>query len=223
MSRLANRLFAASFVAVTALVAVGSAQAVVYRGSWDPAYGSALPDLGWRGEAFFDIPTACLSQADGLYANFGVCSPEKILSGKVEFYSLSDTNKTTLETLNFDASNFDLTFQMRVTDHKLAGVVGGFILPEESFISLTDTMGLSHSIFWLGFQDNKVRLANCQYQSFNFGCSVDKPVSSSDTPFLNLTPVPEADGYVLALAGVGVLGVAMNRRRRTASPFLPRA
>lgn len=215
MSRLAKRLFAASFAAAAALAAVGPAQAVVYRGSWDPAYGSDLPGLGWRGEAFFDIPADCLGQGDGLYFNVGTCSPQSILSGKVEFYSLLDVNKTTLETLNFDASNFDVSFQMRVTNHKLAGVVGGFLLPEESFISLTDTLpGASHSVFWLGFQDSQSRLGNCQY-GYGFSCSInDKTQSTGPMVF---APVPEAEGYVLALAGLGVVGIGMSRRRRASS------
>ncbi len=136
----------------------------------------------------------------------------------VEFYSRVDANKTTLETLNFDSSNFDVTFQVRVTNHKLAGVIGGFVLPEESFISLTDTMpGLSHSIFWLGFQENKARLANCQYGA---SISVARSTHQRARPthrFLTLKPVPEADDYVLALAGLGVVGFAMNRLHRTAA------
>ncbi|MCO5124894.1 MAG: hypothetical protein M9915_14255 [Rhizobacter sp.] len=133
MSHFANRLIAASFVAVTALVAAGSVQAVVYRGTWDPAYGPALPDLGWRGEAFFDIPATCLAKANALYWNLpGACSPQTILSGKVELYDLNDSG-TTLQTLSFDESNnIDTTIAMRVKDHKLAGVVGWFNLPEES-------------------------------------------------------------------------------------------
>ncbi|MCB2022157.1 MAG: hypothetical protein M9915_17145 [Rhizobacter sp.] len=219
MFRLAKRLFAVSFAAAAALAVMAPAQAVVYRGTWDPAYGPALPNLGWRGEAFFEVADACLGQGDGLYFNNvpGACSSQSILSGKVEFYNLA-TPATTLETLTFDASDIDITIAMRVTNHQLTGVIGGFLLPEESFISLTDTLpGVSHSIFWLGFQDDKARLANCQYSYVNFGCSVDKPRSSSDTPFLNLTPVPEAEGYTLALAGLVVVGFAMSRRRRTPS------
>lgn len=224
MSRLARQLLAATFAGITTLAAVGPAQAVVYRGTWDPGYGPALPDLGWRGEAFFDIPAACLGKSDGLYWNAGVCAPQSILSGTVEFYKLSDPGKATLETLSFDASNFDVSFRMRVTNHQLAGVVGGFVLPEESFIALTDTLpGASRSVFWLGFQDDKVRLANCQFGRFAFGCSADTPSSSSDTPWLNLTPVPEAEGYVLALAGFGIVGVAMTRRRRAVAPSASQA
>lgn len=213
MSRLAKRLFAASFAAVAALAAVGPAQAVVYRGSWDPAYGSALPNLGWRGEALFDIPSLCLAKADGLYANFGDCAPQTILSGKVEFYNLA-TPGTTLETLTFDASNIDLTISMRVTNHTLTGVVGAFLLPEESFLSLAGAVsGSKHSVFWLGFGDSQARLANCQY-GYGFSCSLSDKTDSVGT--MVFAPVPEADGYVLALAGLGVVGAAVTRRRRSA-------
>lgn len=209
------KLVVGAIVAVgTTVAAVGPAQAVVYRGSWDPAYGSALPNLGWRGEALFDIPSTCLAQGNGLYFNSGVCAPETILSGKVEFYNLSNPG-TTLETLTFDASNIDVTIQMRVTNHQLAGVVGAFLLPEESFLSLAGAVpGSKHSVFWLGFNDSQALLANCQY-GYGFSCSLsDKTNSSGSVVF---APVPEADGYVLALAGLGVVGVAMTRRRRSSA------
>lgn len=215
-NRISKWVVGAAVAAGTMVAGMGTAQAVVYRGSWDPAYGSALPNLGWRGEALFDIPTLCLGQIDGLYANSGICSPEKILSGKVEFYNLANPGAT-LETLTFDSSNIEVTIFMRVTNHQLTGVVGGFVLPEESFIPLTDTIpGASHSIFWLGFQDSQARLANCQYTYFPI-CSVNTPTSDSKA-ILNFAPVPEADGYVLALAGLGVVGAAMTRRRRPAPP-----
>lgn len=209
-----SKLVVGVVVAAGAMVAgMSTAQAVVYRGSWDPAYGTALPNLGWRGEALFDIPSACLAQGDGLYFNSGICSPETIQSGKVEFYNVLTPGTPTLETLTFDATNIDITIQMRVTNHQLTGVVGAFLLPEESFLSLAGAVsGVTHSVFWLGFQDGQARLANCQY-GYGLSCSLSAKTQSEGT--MVFAPVPEADGYVLALAGLGVVGAAMTRRRRS--------
>lgn len=49
----------AALVALLALSAAGTAQAAVYRGVFDPTYGPAFPDLGWRGEALFNVPGNC--------------------------------------------------------------------------------------------------------------------------------------------------------------------
>ena len=57
-----------------AFAGVGSAQAAVYSGNWDPAYGGMFPNLGWKASATFDAPASCLGQADGSY-NTGIGSP----------------------------------------------------------------------------------------------------------------------------------------------------
>ena len=39
----------------------GSAQAAIYTGNWDPAYGGIFPGLGWSATAHFDVPGSCLA------------------------------------------------------------------------------------------------------------------------------------------------------------------
>ncbi len=52
-----------------ALGAAGSAQAAVYKGAWDPAYGfggnspTTFPNLGWAGSATITIPDTCAISA----------------------------------------------------------------------------------------------------------------------------------------------------------------
>src|SRR5512134_1643547 len=100
-------------VAVAASFAFAApAHAVIYTGDWDPAFGSAFPDLGWRGDATFFIPDACVGLSGWVF-NFGQCSGMKILEAEVEFYSLSDPTEATLETLVFDIpSNAVLTVNL---------------------------------------------------------------------------------------------------------------
>src|SRR4029453_15640182 len=43
------------------LGSVGTAQAALYTGKWDPAYGAIFPNLGWEASAVFDVPAPCLA------------------------------------------------------------------------------------------------------------------------------------------------------------------
>ncbi len=82
---------AAAALAIAALTCATSANAIVYRGAWDPAFGAAFPDLGWNGVASFYVPDACLALS-GTVLNSDPCSSGgmSILSADVGFYKLSD-------------------------------------------------------------------------------------------------------------------------------------
>ena len=47
------------------LGSIGSAQAAIYTGNWDPAYGGIFPELGWKASAIFDVPDACAAIGTG--------------------------------------------------------------------------------------------------------------------------------------------------------------
>ena len=86
----------ATLAVAAALLVAAPAQATVYRGSWDPSYGSIFPNLGWKAEATFDAPTSCLGQPDGSYAVSGNCAGFMLLSAQVDFYnSTIDPNPLT--------------------------------------------------------------------------------------------------------------------------------
>lgn len=96
--------------AVSALGAVGNAEAIIYRGDWDPPYstpasGGPYPFLGFAGEGTFFIPDTCLNGApnpgtwiaDGAPCSSGGMS---LLTAKVDFYN-TNAPLTILETLTY--------------------------------------------------------------------------------------------------------------------------
>ena len=56
MTRAKSVLSAVLLGAAATLGGTGSAQAAIYTGNWDPAFGSFFPDLGWKATATFDVP-----------------------------------------------------------------------------------------------------------------------------------------------------------------------
>jgi len=121
----------AAMTAVAALAAVVSpAHSAYYAGAWDPMYGypftSSNPsfgyNLGWRGEALFFVPDACVPSGTAV-VNFllsNPCGTPTIDSAYVELYDLSGPS-ITLETLNF---GFDLAaiLRLRFEDGELTGI-----------------------------------------------------------------------------------------------------
>lgn len=145
----------------TLLVAAGlactaPAHAAVYHGAWDPSFGSAFPDLGWRGEARFFVPNACLAESGWVF-NFESCSNfgMKILSAEVDFYKLSDpTNPAFQETLSFNVPS-SFVASMKLENGLLVGLFGTF----DYFVASTLPLaGGPHTDFVLFFEDNLARM-----------------------------------------------------------------
>ena len=91
---------------VGAGMAATPAHAILVSGSWDPAFGSAFPNLGWRGEVTYDVPQVCFTQSATTITSgtTGPCSLANItLKGaKVDFYSVSaGVGAPTLGSLNW--------------------------------------------------------------------------------------------------------------------------
>jgi len=162
---LLKRVSAAAGVA--SLVAfAGQANAASYVGSWDPAFGDDFPDLGWRGEAVFEIPDACLPQfggANGVYVNFNVLGTNpsncvdggglRIISAEVEFYNVNDSNNV-LDTLYFVEPSATITMEVR--DNELYGVIGSFLATATSIIDEVTQEGFEQDApasFQLFFRD----------------------------------------------------------------------
>jgi len=203
----------------------GSAQAVFYAGAWDPAFGPAFPGLGWRGEATFFVPDACLS-IEGTVTAFDACTTGpggglKIVSAELEFYNLA-TPATTLETLYFSTPS-TFVASVNLSSGELTAVVGAFpyILPTS--LSLA---GAPTTSFGLGFVGELA--ISCFYdrskepRSFSIGlpggwagCS-DLTGSDGSAPFLKFTrvsAVPEPSVLLLlAGAALGLAGAARRRR-----------
>jgi hypothetical protein len=195
----------------TLLVAAGlafaaPAQAVTYHGFWDPSFGSAFPDLGWRGEATFFVPDACLSES-GLVFNFESCSNfgMKILGAEVEFYKLSDpTNPAFQETLSFNVPS-PFVDSMRIENGSLTGLFGSFNYFVPSTLALA---GGSYTDFRLFFEDN---LARMEFISDPPGGSQTRGFSDRNA-IITFRLVPEPGSFALA-ALVLLLLVPLVRSR----------
>jgi MYXO-CTERM domain-containing protein len=196
-----------------ALACAAPAQAVVYAGRWDPAFGPAFPDLGWRGEALFFVPDACLALS-GLILNTAPCSASsmQILSAEVDFYRVSDPlNPAFQETLNFNVPSGDVT-AMQVVANELAGVFGTFGYTRSATLPLA---GAPFTDFLLFFEGDVAQLA---FVSLGEGHPPSGFSSQAQITFSRLNgpiPVSEPGSLALMLLGLGAIGVI--RRRHAAA------
>lgn len=68
------------------MMAAATSSAAIFRGSWDPSFGSPYPDLGYRGFADFFVPDECLA-TDG-WVSVLDCDAS-LLAATVELYDFS--------------------------------------------------------------------------------------------------------------------------------------
>lgn len=198
--------------AAAALTCAMSAQAIVYRGSWDPAFGAAFPDLGWNGAAEFYVPDACLAMSGTVY-NSDPCSAGtmSVLSADVGFYKLSDPdNPAYQETLKFTVATIAVN-SMTITDGSLTGLDGTFLYSVASTLPLA---GGPYTDFRLFFDED---VAGMFYVSRPPGGPITWGVSDYNppdgTPLIIFTPVPEPGTYALLLAGLAAVGFVARRRQ----------
>ena len=206
----------ASTVVVASLFAVASpARAAIWTGAWDPAFGPAFPDLGWRGEASFFLPDACQAE-EGLVWNFESCSAfeMKILSAEVEFYKLSDpTNAAFHETLSFNIPS-SAVLGMRLENGVLTGVLGAFLYSRPSTLPIA---GGPYTEFMLGFEDDLARMGFVSYPPDGPTTRGVSDRSSPDgDPFITFRLVPEPGTWTLLL--LGAAAGLMLRRGRAGGP-----
>lgn len=196
-----------------ALTCAMSAQAIVYRGAWDPAFGDAFPDLGWNGNGKFYLPDACAGMS-GTVFNSDPCSSGtmSVLSANVGFYSLSDPgNPAYQETLVFGTPTMAIN-SMTITDGVLTGVDGTFLYTVASTLPIA---GGPYTDFRLFFAND---VAGMFYFSHppggipTWGVSDYNPPDG--TPFIIFTPVPEPGTYALMFAGLAAVGFVASRRRK---------
>ena len=202
-------------LAAALLLVAAPAQAAVFQGDWDPAFGSAFPDLGWRGEATFFVPDACLG-IDGWVFNFASCSMSgmQLLGAEVDFYKLSDPNNPAFqETLLYDVPS-SAVLAVKIQDGLLQGVLGAFDYARSSTLSIA---GAPYTDFFLFFQDDIARLkfyTDLPYGKDRFGFS-DIVASDGSSPFITFRQVPEPGALALVLLGIALLAVQSSRRGRS--------
>ena len=195
-------------VIVATAVYVAPSNAVVVIGKWDPSFGPAFPDLGWRGEATFSVPDACLAKSGWVF-NFESCSNfgMKILSADVEFYKVSDpTNTAFQETLSFDDPS-SVVERMNIENGVLAGLFGTFDYSVPSTLPLA---GGPYTEFVLFFEDNIARMGFISNPPDG-----DETRGRSDAnAFITFRVVPEPGTFALAVIALLTALAAIGGRRR---------
>lgn len=214
--------------AVAALIfgmMAGTASAAVYTGSWDPAYGPAFPDLGWRGEARFFVPDACIARGPGIYREdfpgpgWNDCKDASVLGARVELYSLADPLEATLHTLLFPGGRFDDPDLVAIgLDGEFAGLRTGYATPPVVVID-NALLGAGSWAFSVRFVKDDVLpigVARLNHGCVpGSGCGDSLFGESATAPDIAFQRVPLPGTLPLvALAALAMLGARRGARRR---------
>jgi hypothetical protein len=230
-ARLKNSLASGAIAAAALLGAVSPAQAIVYVGNWDPAFGSIFTNLGWRGTTEVVLPDAC----NGLTGSFANASSNPCGSygfstrnAKVEFYSLADPSKVTVETLNFGTVGFVSSVSLNTPGVGAPTALTGLTTSYSSRLAATsetarDPLNPGSSFyFYLKFDGGVASMAYSNTNlpnidctaNFSASCGVSDPVNRPVIRFSQVGAIPEPETYALMLAGLAAMGFAARRRQK---------
>lgn len=203
--------------AAATLGSPGSAQAALYTGRWDPAYGSIFPSLGWEASAVFDVPDGCLALGNGNNIPIsGSCAGFSILSAGVDLYNVASPG-TILQ--SFDLNTNAIVNGISIAGGQLTGIDTGFFDFFVPTLAIAGSGDYSFSLILYG--GNLAQLIYANPTATSPGCAF-LPVNGAScgisatpaTGVFALAPIPEPETYVLMLAGLGAIAFAARRRRR---------
>jgi len=194
---------------------MGSAQAALYTGMYDPDYGTIFPNMGWQATAVFDVPDACLAMGSGNNIPIsGNCASFSVLSAEVDLYNVASPS-TILQ--SFDLDTNVIVNGINIAGSQLTGIDTGFFDFFVPTLSIAGSGDYSFSLILYG--GNKAQLIYADPAATSPGCAF-LPVNGtscgiSDTAATGVfAPIPEPETYALMLAGLGAIAFAARRRRR---------
>ncbi|MCW5634780.1 MAG: PEP-CTERM sorting domain-containing protein [Rubrivivax sp.] len=207
-------------IVLVAAAVGGSAQAAVYRGVWDPAYGAPFTNLGWRGTADYFVPDTCLPGGTVDLDNTYDCAGAAIVtSAEVEFYDVNAGGQPTLATLVFDPQSLIIGTLRFVSGEltQLTTTNSNYLAPDADL----SAFGVSwNTEFSLLFTLDGPRLAwrECYYSDYHYSTHHYPPKCASGLndnqqfpATFTITQVPEPG--TLALAALALLVLAPRRVR----------
>jgi PEP-CTERM motif len=205
------RSLSTACLALAALTsAVAPARAAVVVASFDPAFGPAIPNLGFRGTAEFFIPDACFAIA-GAVLNGNACSGNtmSLTTASVEFYNLADPFTPLLTTV-FPGAGFTVLGAF-FAGGVLTGIDTNISVPEAVNIndagpppvSFTGLMGLQFSIG----EEGGARLFICDPGNL----LVCTDPAGSNVATATYTRVPEPATALLVALALGAAGFARRK------------
>jgi hypothetical protein len=193
----------------------GTAQAALYTGTWDPAYESIFPNLGWSASALFSVPDACLATNGNNIPVAGACAGFDVLSAKVNFYDIANPS-VVLESFTLDPNV--LVTGIDIAGNALAGVDTDFF---HYFVPTLAIAGGGYYSFSLILYDDDAQLAYAHPVTRTPFCATfplpGAECGLSKNPAVGTftaVAVPEPETYLLLLAGLGAVGLSTRRRRR---------
>ena len=203
------------FAAATGLLFLaGSANAIIFVGGWDPAFGPSLPNLGFRGQSTFDVSAGCLT-SPGSHTAGGACAIT-LLSASLDLYNPNQGGTPTLQTLIYAPGIFPNPTMSVFVAANLIDIIGvGMSIIGPRF-DTTAATGYDNGPLWLQFILNSETGASNAF-IYRGTCPIESPCAPiltdpSMPASIRVSRIPEPGS--LALLFIALAAGALTRRLR---------